>query len=164
MARHRPTQNPYTWPTIFTVERLHAELGGQILENRQQGEQLRDQMRHVEAVLKLLDPGHNLARIAVKRRKANPWFKRGSLYRRAVDVLRTATEAMTASEIAAAVLAAHGVQDSSKEDVQGVALGIQHSLKNHEGKGDADCRRGKAGAVAACWLEPNLMGSADLRP
>ncbi|WP_256469634.1 MULTISPECIES: hypothetical protein [unclassified Bradyrhizobium] len=27
------------------------------------------------------------------------------------------------------------MQDSSKEDVQGVALGIQHSLKNHEGKG-----------------------------
>ncbi|MCK1715220.1 MULTISPECIES: hypothetical protein [unclassified Bradyrhizobium] len=80
MARHRPTQNPYTWPAIFTVERLHAELGGQIFENRQQGEQLRDQMRHVEAVLKLLDPGYNLARIGVKRRKANPWFKRGTLY------------------------------------------------------------------------------------
>jgi hypothetical protein len=32
------------------------------------------------------------------------------------------------------VLAAHGVQDASKADVQNVALGIQHSLKNHEGK------------------------------
>jgi hypothetical protein len=133
--RGRPTKDPYTRPAINTLERLHAELGGQILENRQRGEQLRDQMRHVEAVLKLLDPGYNLARVAVKRRKPNKWFKRGTLYRRALDVLRTATESMTAAEIAAAVLAAHGVHDASKEDVQGVALGIQHSLKNHEGNG-----------------------------
>ncbi|WP_338827221.1 hypothetical protein [Bradyrhizobium sp. 27S5] len=94
-------------------------------------------MRHVEAVIKMLDPTYNLGRIAVKRRKPNPWFKRGTLYRRALDVLRTATEPMTAPEIAAAVLAAHGVQGASKEDTQGIALGIQHSLKNHEGKGVA---------------------------
>lgn len=42
---------------------------------------------------------------------------------------------MTAQELAAAILAAHGVQDASKEDVQNVALGIQHSLANHDGKG-----------------------------
>jgi hypothetical protein len=50
-------------------------------------------------------------------------------------VLRTATEAMTAGEIAAAILKTEGVEDASKEDVQAVAQGIQHSLKNHEGKG-----------------------------
>ena len=33
------------------------------------------------------------------------------------------------------LIEAHGVQDASKEDVQGVALGIQQSLKNHEGNG-----------------------------
>jgi hypothetical protein len=133
--RGRPTKDPYTRPAINTLERLHAELGGQILENRQQGEQLRDQMRHVEAVLKLLDPGYNLARVAVKRRKPNKWFKRGTLYRRALDVLRTAIEPMTAAEIAAALLKAEGVDDAGKADVQNVALGIQHSLKNHDGKG-----------------------------
>jgi hypothetical protein len=42
---------------------------------------------------------------------------------------------MTATEIAAAILKAEGVEDASKEDVQAVAQGIQHSLKNHEGKG-----------------------------
>lgn len=135
MARHRPTQNPYTCPAIFTLERLHAELGGAILENRQKYDELSEQMRQVEAVIKMLDPDYNLAGIAVKRRKPNKWFKRGTLYRRAVDVLRTAPEPMTAQELAAAILAAHGVQDASKEDVQNVALGIQHSLANHDGKG-----------------------------
>ena len=46
-------------------------------------------MRHVEAVIKMLDPGYSLRVISVKRRQPNPWFKRGTVYRRAVDVLRT---------------------------------------------------------------------------
>jgi hypothetical protein len=40
---------------------------------------------------------------------------------------------MTTAEIGAAVLTAEGIE-ASKEDAQSVALGIQHSLKNHEGK------------------------------
>lgn len=133
--RGRPTKDPHTRPAINTLERLHMELGGQILANRQQHDALSEQMRHVEAVIKMLDPTYNLGRIAVKRRKPNPWFKRGTLYRRALDVLRTATEPMTTTELAKAVLAAHGVQNATSDDVQGIALGIQHSLKNHERKG-----------------------------
>ena len=130
----RPTKDPHTRPAIFTLERLHAELGGLILENRQRHEELSGQMRHVEAVIKMLDPGYNLGKITVKRRKPNKWFKRGTLYRRALDVLRTATEPMTAGQIAAAILTAEGIE-AGKADVQSVSLGIQHSLKNHEGKG-----------------------------
>ena len=130
----RPTKDPQTRPAINTLERLHMELGGQILENRQKHEELSHQMRHVEAVIKMLDPAYNLARITVKRRKPNKWFKRGTLYRRALDVLRTATGPMTTAEIAAAILKAEGIE-ASKADVQSVSLGIQHSLKNHDGKG-----------------------------
>jgi hypothetical protein len=89
-----------------TLERLHSELGGPILENKEETQRLAGQMLHVEAVIKMLDPTYNLRRIAVKRRKSNPWFKRGTVYRRAVDVLRTATEPLTAREIAERVLAA----------------------------------------------------------
>jgi hypothetical protein len=75
----RPTKDPQTRPAINTLERLRLELGGQILENRQRYEELSHQMRHVEAVIKMLDPGYNLGRIAVKRRQPNKWFKRGTL-------------------------------------------------------------------------------------
>jgi hypothetical protein len=64
-------QRPHARPAIQTLERLHAELGGKILENRQQAENLGQQMMHVEAVIKMLDPAYNLARITVKRRQAN---------------------------------------------------------------------------------------------
>ena len=50
----RPTRSPAIQP----LERLHSELGG-----------LADSMRHVEAVIKMLDPTFNLRRIAVKRRQ-----------------------------------------------------------------------------------------------
>jgi len=48
----------------------------------------------------MLDPSYSLRAISVKRRQSNPWFKRGTVYRRAVDALRTATEPLTAREIA----------------------------------------------------------------
>jgi hypothetical protein len=133
--RGGPTKDPYKRPAINTLERLHAELGGQILENRQKAEELGEQMMHVEAGIKMLDPSYNLNRIAVKRRQANRWFKRGTLYRRAMDVLRTAEQPMTATDIAWKVLEAADIRDADKAAAQSVAAGIQHSLKNHAGNG-----------------------------
>src|SRR5437870_8660538 len=110
----RPTRDPYARPAIQTLERLHAELGGKILENKQEHENLAGQMRHVEAVIKMLDPSYSLRAISVKRRQPNPWFKRGTVYRRAVDVLRVATEPLTAREIAERVLAAARVSKPNR--------------------------------------------------
>jgi hypothetical protein len=48
-------------------------------------------MMQVEAVLQMLQSGFSVASIAAKRRnKSDPWFKRGTLFRSAVDVLRRA--------------------------------------------------------------------------
>jgi hypothetical protein len=40
----------------FALLRLHAELGGKIIDNRKEAERLRRAMVHIEAVLKLLGP------------------------------------------------------------------------------------------------------------
>jgi hypothetical protein len=118
-----------------TLERLHAELGGQILENREEAQRLAGQMLHVEAVIKMLDPTYNLRRISVKRRTPNPRFKRGTIYRRAMDVLRTATEPMTAREVAERALAAAGIAKPNKAALAGLTGSILSSLRNHKGKG-----------------------------
>ena len=117
-----------------TLERLHSELGGQILENKHKHQELADKMRHVEAVLKMLDPTYNLRPISVKRRVANQWFKRGTLYRRAIDVLRTADKPMTGTELAWAVLAADNIKTDDNKAVTILGAGIQASLRNHAGK------------------------------
>jgi len=48
-------------------------------------------MVQLEAVMKMLAPDFNVRAISAKRRNTgNPWFKRGTLYRAAIDVLRRA--------------------------------------------------------------------------
>ena len=147
----RPTRDPYTRPAINTLERLYSELGGQIVENKEEAQRLARQMLHVEEVIKLLDPTFNLRRIAAKRRKPNPWFKQGTVYRRAVDVLRTATEPLTAREIAEQVLAAANVTNPDKAALTDLIGTVLASLRNHDGKG---VQRANEGSPAKWTIIP----------
>jgi hypothetical protein len=52
---------------------------------------------------------------AKRRNKSNPWFKRGTLYRSAVDVLRRAGTPMTAREIAEYLLEDAQLTDDPQE-------------------------------------------------
>jgi hypothetical protein len=96
-----PRADIKTKQAVYTLSQLHAELAGKFLETRRQGVRLKTAMMQVEAVLQMLQPGFSVAGIAAKRRnKSNPWFKRGTLFRSAVDVLRRASSPMTPREIA----------------------------------------------------------------
>jgi len=70
-----------------------------MLQNKQEHANLAEQMRHVEAVIKMLDPGYSLRAISVKRRQPNPWFKRGTVYCRAVDVRDIVERVLVAANI-----------------------------------------------------------------
>src|SRR3982075_3477803 len=90
-----------TKQAVYTLSQLHAELAGKFLENSRQGVRLKTAMMQVEAVLQMLQPGFSVAASAAKRRnKSNPWFKRGTLFRSPVDVLRRASSPMMPREIA----------------------------------------------------------------
>jgi hypothetical protein len=122
-------------PAIHTLVRLHADLGGRIQQNKDEAKRLADEMRHVEAVIKLLNPDYDTRRIAVRRRvQANPWFERGDQYRAALDALRKATAPLTAREIVLAMLAAKGVTDATPKQIRDLVCGVQSSLANHVGK------------------------------
>jgi hypothetical protein len=121
-------------PALYALERLHAELGGKILANRKETARLAQDMRHVEAVLKLLEPGFDVRRIAVRRRnQKNPWFKKGEMFRHAIDILRHADKPMTGREITEAMLRAQGFEPDRKA-VRSLFGGVQASLRNHDGK------------------------------
>jgi hypothetical protein len=84
-------------------------------------------MLQVEAVKKMLDPGFNVAGIAIKRRRTgNPWFKRGTLSRAVIDTLRRATGPMTARQISDALLAGRKPEPTRKQaiDVQAAVLAV----------------------------------------
>src|SRR5438552_9396425 len=77
---------------IASKQALHTlkqELAGKFIENRNAAVKIRTAMMQVEAVLQILQPGFSVREVSAKRRnKSNPWFKRGTLYRSALDVLR----------------------------------------------------------------------------
>src|SRR5688500_453831 len=100
-------------PVLSALVKLHAYLGGQILENKKQADRLANDMKHVEAVIRMLQPDYDVRRIAVKRRRrGNAWFKRGTLFRAAIDALRAAEKPLTAREITDRMLATRKVTDA----------------------------------------------------
>jgi hypothetical protein len=118
---------------VFTLTQLHAELAGKLLDNKRNGIRLRTSMMQVEAVLKMLQPGFDVTKIAAKRRhKSNPWFKRGTLFRSAIDVLRRVYGPMTARQITVALLDAKDIAATRKQ-IRDLQAGIQTSLRNHKG-------------------------------
>jgi hypothetical protein len=83
-------------------------------------------------------PDFNVCGIAAKRRnKSNPWFKRGTLFRSAVDVMRRAGTPMTARAIADALVAGKAPQATHKQ-----AKDLQAA--RYPG-GAAEARRGNGG-------------------
>jgi hypothetical protein len=90
-------------------------------------------MLHVEAVLRMLEPGYDVRPIAVRRRKPNPWFKRRTVFGSAVDALRVAGMPLTTREIVAGNAGAKGITDASDRAARDLGGAVQSSLRNHNG-------------------------------
>jgi hypothetical protein len=131
---------------------MHATLAGEMQTSNERYFKLVRKIREIESVLKMIDPALDLRQRAVKRRKSNAWFKRGTVYRRAMDVLRGATEPMTAREISERVLANANIRNPDKRAFAGLMSTINASLRNHDGKG---IRRTNEGSPAKWRLTIN---------
>jgi hypothetical protein len=123
-----------TTQATFALEKLHAELAGKVAQNKKEGQRLAQALKHVEATLRLLQPGYNIWRMAIRRRRPNPWFKRGTVFRRALDVLRKADQPMTAREIAIAMVGVKGVKNPEPDELRMIVGAVQASISNHAGK------------------------------
>lgn len=117
-----------------TLEQLHAELGGKLRDSKREFDRLTAAMQHVEAVLKLLQPGYRLQSIVVRRRKPNPYFKRGTLLRHVLEALRRAEHPLTPREIALRLLQAKGVTDATQASTSRLTASILAALQAHKGK------------------------------
>jgi hypothetical protein len=118
---------------IFTLSQLHAELAGKFAENRNAGVKIKTAMMQVEAVLQMLQPTFDVRSISGKRRnKSNPWFKCGTLFRSAMDVLRRAEAPMTAREIADTLIAGKAPQATRKQAIE-LEAAIRVALRKRNG-------------------------------
>ena len=122
-------------PALYALIDLHAELGGKIKDNARQAQQLRASMKHVEHVLKPLEPSFNARSISVRRRyNPNPIFKRGTVFRAALEIMRASGVPMTADEISLALYRSKGVENPSREDMRHMWGAVSKSMQNHKGK------------------------------
>jgi len=122
-------------PAVAYLVRLHADLGGQIQANKAEAERLAEAMRHVEAVIKIYDPDFNVRGISVRRRvQGNPWFKRGTMFRHALDAMRQAGKPLTVREITDAVMTAQRIADATTKQRAGLEAAIRSCLESNVGK------------------------------
>lgn len=123
-------------PIVGFLLKLHADLGGQINANKEKELKLMEQMRHVEAVIKIYAPDFNTAVISPRRRKqGNAWFKRGTMFRHVLNVLREASGVpLTVRAITDAVVTANGIGDVPKKQWLMLEAAVRAGLEDHAGK------------------------------
>jgi hypothetical protein len=92
-------------------------------------------MKHVEAVIRLLEPTYDIRGIAARRKNlANPYFKRGTVFRTVQEILRDASEPMTTRQIVEALFHQRGVEKPSTTEIRAMVGTVHSSLRNHAGK------------------------------
>lgn len=92
-------------------------------------------VRHVEAVIRLLEPDFNLRGIAARRKnQANPYFKRGTVFRSVQGILREASEPMTTRQIVEILFRQKGNETPSTAEIRTMFGAVHSSLRNHVGK------------------------------
>jgi hypothetical protein len=122
-------------PAVTFLVHLHADLGGRIKANRQEGERLAADMKHVEAVIRMFDPEHDIRSISARRRnQRNRWFKRGTMFRAVLDVLKAAEGPLTTREIVLRLLAGKGEANPDLKAIRDLEGGVRSSLSLKEGK------------------------------
>jgi hypothetical protein len=118
----------------YTLGLLHAELAGKLLENKRAAIKIRTSMMQVEAVLKMLRPDFNIA-LPKRRVIGNTWFKRGTMFRSAVDVMRRAGTPMTARQIADALIEAKAPQQATRKQAIDIQAAILAALRKRKRNG-----------------------------
>jgi hypothetical protein len=64
-------------------------------------------------------------------RKCNPWFKRGSMFRHALDALRKAPRPMTVRQITDAVMANNRITEATKKQRADLEAGVRSCLERN---------------------------------
>lgn len=116
--------------------RLHAELGRELGYKEEEAQKVRENMRLVESVIKLVEPDYDARQIVyLRRHKPNMVVKkRAHLSRHALDVLRRAERPLMVAEIADIMAQERGLANISVEDRDRMRNSVYCWLRDNDGK------------------------------
>ena len=122
---------------ISALAKKRSELSGLVAYYKKEIARLAEEVRMLDATIKLLDPGYPIRSIKTKRyQKQNDFFKHGEAPRILLDVLRKSGKSLSTSDIALAVMALKGIDEGRKNALQASILTTLHHQKK---KGIVDC-------------------------
>jgi hypothetical protein len=122
-------------PNIYAKHALlemHATLAGEMQLSNEHYFKLVKQMREIESVVKMMDPTFKISRIAVRRMQPNGWFKRGTITRLCLDILRKEARPLTVREIVDRAFISKGL-DPDAEKAAKVKVVFHNALRNQVG-------------------------------
>jgi len=93
-----------------------SELSGQIEHYMREIKRMDADLHHLDATIKMFDPGYDLRAIRVKQhRKKNVYFKQGECARLVLDVLREVGSVMSTEAVALAALKKKSLDAADKD-------------------------------------------------
>ncbi|HEX3860360.1 MAG TPA: hypothetical protein VHY35_01555 [Stellaceae bacterium] len=139
--------------TTYTISELHdkrSELAGEIIQTEKRVKQLRDDLAHVEATIRILRPGIDLPKLVPKRVEYRPrYFKRGALALTIRNYMREHGEEPVA--VVDMMPLAIGERTINPAEYQKIAIGVYDALRRMERKGSVQ-RVGQGWKVARWTL------------
>jgi len=120
---------------VSALKRLHVELGRAMKETRREAAKITERMVHVEAVLKMLEPGFDLRTVVGHRRPKHVTpYRRGTVFRAVLDALREADHPLTSREMAEALLERAGIANPTADQVRAMWGSIHSAMRAHQGR------------------------------
>lgn len=89
-----------------------GELAGEVEHHRRELHRLANALSHVDATIRLFDPGYELGSIPARTRGSrHQWFGPGECQRLVLEILRDAVEPLSSRALAQEVAARKGLED-----------------------------------------------------
>jgi hypothetical protein len=111
---------------------MHATLAGELQASNEHYFGVLRKMREIESVIKMMDPEFRINRIAVRRMQPNGFFKRGTVTRLCLTVLREAGEPLTVRQIIDRALVPKGFNPDAEKAAK-VRPVFHNALRNQVG-------------------------------
>lgn len=117
------------------LARKRAELAGEADALRARLAQVGADLGHLDAAIRLFDPGYDLAGIRPKRPRAPDGARPGEMSRFVLDVLRGSGESVSTPAIAARLVAERGLDAQDRALVRSLTKRVCNALRHQEQRG-----------------------------
>lgn len=115
---------------ISALAAKRSELAGLVLHHRKEIARLSEEVKTLDATIKLFEPDYNTRAIKTKRyQKPNSFFKHGEAHIMILDILRESGAPLSTNGIAKKVILKKGIDEKQEKPLQACILTILHRQK-----------------------------------